>query len=220
MQISPATLNILKNFSSINRSIVINAGNEISTISPTKTIFGKARVPDTFPITFAIYDLNVFLLGLNLFKNPEFIFENNEYLIIKDGNYRVKYFFAEPELVVTSSVKNYTLPSNDVEFILESETLSNMIKAANVYQLPDLCVEGDGENIRVVVKDKKNNTSNSYSFIVGNTDSHFSYSFKMENVNLILVGKYKVSISSVLISHFKNCNSELEYFVPLEPEED
>jgi gp45 sliding clamp, C terminal len=219
MQLSPGTLNILKNFSNINRSIVINEGSELSTIAITKNIFAKAKVEEHFPKTFAIYDLTEFLSGLNLFKNPEFDFDNGNYLVIKDGHSRVKYFYSDPEIIVAPPQKTINLPSVDVQFILESETLATMVRAANVYQLPDLCVEGDGNNINLVVKDKSNTTSNSYSLPVGETEDIFSYSFKIENIK-ILPGKYDVSISSKLISNFVNINSDLEYFIALEPDEE
>ena len=219
MQLSPGTLNILKNFSNINRSIVIKEGSELSTIAITKNIFAKAKVEEYFPKTFAIYDLTEFLSGLTLFKNPEFDFDNGNYLVIRDGHSRVKYFYSDPEIITAPPQKSINLPSVDVQFILESETLATMVRAANVYQLPDLCVEGDGQNINLVVKDKNNNTSNSYSLPVGETEDMFSYSFKIENIK-ILPGKYDVSISSKLISNFVNINSDLEYFIALEPDED
>ena len=219
MQLSPGTLNILKNFSNINRSIVIKEGSELSTIAITKNIFAKATVEEYFPKTFAIYDLTEFLSGLTLFKNPEFDFDNGNYLVIRDGHSRVKYFYSDPEIITAPPQKSINLPSVDVQFILESETLATMVRAANVYQLPDLCVEGDGQNINLVVKDKNNNTSNSYSLPVGETEDIFSYSFKIENIK-ILPGKYDVSISSKLISNFVNINSDLEYFIALEPDED
>lgn len=220
MYLSPGTLNILKNFSNINRSIVISEGNVLSTIAVTRTIYAKATVDEYFPKTFAIYDLMEFLSGLTLFKNPEFIFDDSDdYLIIKDDNSQVKYFYSDPEIVGAAPKSPAKIPSVDVQFILESETLAAMVRAANVYQLPDLCVEGNGNYINLVVKDKKNSTSNSYSLLVGETEETFSYSFKIDNIK-ILPGKYDVSISSRLISSFINLNIDLEYLIPLEPEED
>ena len=40
MKISTETLNILKNFSTINSSLVVKQGNTIRTISPAKNILG------------------------------------------------------------------------------------------------------------------------------------------------------------------------------------
>lgn len=219
MYLSPGTLNILKNFSNINRSIVIREGNELSTIANTRTIYAKATVDEYFPKTFGIYDLTEFLSGLSLFKNPEFNFDNEDYLLIKDDNSQVKYFYSDPEIITAAPKNPAKIPSVDVQFILESETLAAMVRAASVYQLPDLCVEGNNKNINLVVKDKKNSTSNSYSLTVGETDETFSYSFKIDNIK-ILPGKYDVSISSKLISNFTNLNIDLEYLIPLEPDED
>ncbi|MFM7858465.1 MAG: hypothetical protein ACKO96_42725, partial [Flammeovirgaceae bacterium] len=55
-----------------------------------------------------------------------------------------------------------------------------LIKAAAVYQLPDLSAVGENGVIRLVVRDKKNDTSNEYSIVVGETDAEFTFNFKVE----------------------------------------
>ncbi|BCU98476.1 MAG: hypothetical protein CM15mV22_1080 [Eurybiavirus sp.] len=65
--------------------------------------------------------------------------------------------------------------------------ISNVIKAAAIYQIEDLAVVGDGATIKLVVRDKKNDTSNSYAVDVGRTDKKFSFNFKVENLKLLPV---------------------------------
>ena len=74
MKLSAKTFNVLKNFSTINPSILIKEGSTLSTISPTKTILAKATVPDVFPCNVAIYDLSRFIRSVSLFENPDFDF--------------------------------------------------------------------------------------------------------------------------------------------------
>ena len=69
MKLSDATISILKNFSSINQSIIVAEGNKLRTISVMKNILAEATVEETFPRTFAIYDLNEFLNGLSLHED-------------------------------------------------------------------------------------------------------------------------------------------------------
>ena len=57
MQITRNTIDVLKNFSEINSSILVEEGNTIKTISPMKNILAKADVGDAFEQRFAIYDL-------------------------------------------------------------------------------------------------------------------------------------------------------------------
>lgn len=68
VNISQSTLNILKNFSSINKSIVIKPGSVISTLSINKNILARAEITETFPSELSIYDLGLFLGGLSLLK--------------------------------------------------------------------------------------------------------------------------------------------------------
>ena len=73
------------------------------------------------------------------------------------------------------------------------------------------------ENGSLRVTDKKNDTANAYSIDVVDTDDVYKFWFKVENLKL-LSGDYDVSISSKRISHFKNTNVDIEYFIALEPE--
>ena len=55
--ISKETIDLLQNFSTINKSIVIKPGNQIETLSLNKNILAKAKVQETFDRDMAIYDL-------------------------------------------------------------------------------------------------------------------------------------------------------------------
>ena len=60
---------------------------------------------------------------------------------------------------------------------------------------------GEAGVVKVVVRDKKNDTSNIFSIIVGETDKEFSFNFKVENIK-ILPGTYEVVVSQKLLSRF------------------
>ena len=75
MKINKDTLNTLKNFSDINMSIEVKAGNTLRTVSVQKNILAQAEVETTFPQDFAIYEVNRFLGAISLFDNPDFEFE-------------------------------------------------------------------------------------------------------------------------------------------------
>ena len=74
----------------------------------------------------------------------------------------------------------------------------------------------DGD-IHMVVRDKKNDTSNEYAVYVGETDQTFEFNFKVENIKII-PGAYDVVISSKLLSEFTNKQYNLKYFIALEPD--
>jgi len=217
MKLSDNTITILKNFSNINQSILIKKGSQIKTISVLKNIYAVANVVEEFSKDFAIYDLNEFLNGLSLHQDPDLDFTNDSYLTIKEGKRKVKYFYADPEVIVSPPEKNIDLPTEDVCFQLEHSQLDKLIKASAVYKLPDLSAVGEAGVIRLVVRDKNNDTSNEYSITVGETDDTFVFNFKVENIKMI-PGSYNVIISKKLSARFVNEKYNLKYFIALEPD--
>ena len=203
MKLSDNTLTILKNFAGINNSILVKEGNRLRTISVAKNILAEADITEEFPRDFAIYDLNQFLNGLSLHQDPDLDFNEASYLSIKEGKRRVKYFFADPNVIISPPDKEINLPTQDVCFQLDSTSLEKLVKAAQVYQLPDLSAVGEAGVIKLVVRDKKNDTSNEYAIVVGETDQEFTFNFKVENIKII-PGAYDVVVSSKLLSQFTN----------------
>ena len=217
MKLSDSTLTVLKNFAGINNSILVKEGSQLRTISVAKNILAEAEIPEDFPRDVAIYDLNQFLNGLSLHQDPNLDFTEDSHITIKEGRRRVKYFYADPQVIIAPPEKEINLPTQEVCFQLESTSLDKLVKAAAVYQLPDLSVIGENGEITMVVRDKKNDTSNEYAVNVGETDKQFEFNFKMENIKII-PGAYDVVISSKLLSEFTNTQYNLKYFIALEPD--
>jgi len=217
MKFSDKTLTLLKNFSTINQSILFKEGKNLRTISVMKNILAEATIDEDIPKDFGIYDLNRFLNGLNLHQNAELDFKNDGYVVIKEGKSRSKYSFADPNVIVTPPDKSIQLPTEDVCFVLDTKELDKLLKAAAIYQLPDLSVVGEAGVVKLVVRDKKNDTSDDFSVIVGETDEVFSFNFKVENIRII-PGSYEVVISQKLLSRFKNTGFNVTYYIALEPD--
>ena len=217
MKLSDSTLSLLKNFSSINQSILFKEGSKLRTISVMKNILAEATITEEFSKDFGIYDLNQFLNGLSLHQKPELDFAADGYVVIREGRSRSKYFFADPSVIVTPPDKAIELPSEDVCFELSTTVLERLLKAAAVYQLPDFSAVGENGVVKLVVRDKKNDTSNDFSIIVGETDKEFTFNFKVENIKII-PGSYDVVVSSKLLSEFTNSTYNLKYYIALEPD--
>jgi len=217
MQLSQKTLSLLKNFSGINQSILFKEGNKLRTISVMKNILAEVQVDEEFERDFGIYDLNQFLNAMSLYQDPQLDFKNDSYVTIREGKSRSKYFFADPAVIVTPPDKSITLPSEDVCFELNTQQLDKLLKAAAVYGVPDLSVVGEAGVVKLVVRDKKNETSNEYSLIVGETTGTFTLNFKVENIK-ILPGSYEVVISRKLLSRFQSEDKNLTYYIALEPD--
>ena len=214
--ITKPTIEVLKNFCSINKSIVIKPGNQIATLSINKNILAIADVEEQFESQISIYDLGVFLGGLSLFDQPKIDTTDSNYVTVSDqrGKSKTRFFYADPDIITQPPEKEITIPSVDVKFSLEAGILQQLQRAAMVYQLPDLCLYGDGTEMSLCVTDKKNDTSNSYSVQVGASDDEFCYCFKVENLKL-LAGDYNVTISKQNVALFQG--SGIKYFIALEP---
>ena len=217
MKLSDSTLSLLKNFSTINQSILFKKGNRLRTISVMKNILAEATISEELPQDFGIYDLGQFLNGMALHQSPELDFKNEGHVVIREGKMRSKYFFADPNVIITPPDKPIELPSEDVSFELSTDQLDKLLKAAGIYQLPDLSVVGGEGVVKVLVRDKKNDTSNDFSIIVGDTESEFSFNIKVENIK-ILPGTYEVVVSQKLLSRFNSNNYNLTYYIALEPD--
>ena len=218
MKLSDKTLSLLKNFSTINQSILFKQGTKLRTISVMKNILAEATISEEIPRDFGIYDLGQFLNGLSLHHNPDLDFQDDDsYVVIKEGRSRSKYFFADSNCIVTPPEKTLTLPDETVTFDLSTDQLDKLLKAAAIYQLSDLSVVGGEGVVKVLVRDKKNETSNDFSIIVGETEATFSFNFKVENIK-ILPGNYNVVVSQKLLSRFTSKNQDLTYYIALEPD--
>ena len=217
MKLSDSTLTVLKNFAGINNSILVKEGKKLRTISVAKNILAEANITEEFPRDVAIYDLNQFLNGLGLHSDPDLDFSPESYIAIKEGKRRVKYIYAAPQVITAPPEKEINLPTEDVCFQLDSTALDKLLKAAAVYQLPDLSAVGENGVVKLVVRDKRNDTSNEYAVVVGETDRNFTFNFKVENIKII-PGAYDVVVSSKLLSKFSNTRYDLKYYIALEPD--
>jgi len=216
MKISNDTRNVLKNFSTINSGIRVKAGDKLETISNMKNILAVATIDESFPQDFSIYNLPEFLGATSLLDDADFQF-NDVSLTVSDDYSSMSYFYASEGMVVAPD-RMITMPETEITFDVSSQLLSDLNKAASVLGVNDLVLVSDGAKITLTVKDKKNSTSNTFSRAVGEGNgSTYTMNFKIENLK-ILEGNYEVKVSSKGISHFKNKDIDLEYFIALEPD--
>ena len=215
MKLTTETISVLKNFSTINANLKVNAGSSISTMSAMKNIVAKADVSEEFLSDFAIYDLNEFLSALSLFGKPDLEFGNDFVIITEEGTSKsLKYWYSDPSVVTTPS-KEISMPSTELTFNLSSETLERITKAAAIIGVPDMALSGG----KLMVTDKKNTNANAFetSLDVGDIAAEYKFWFKVENLK-VMPGAYDVEVSSKKISHFTNTKLGVQYWIALEPE--
>ncbi len=220
MQLNDNTMNVLKNFATINPNIVVNSGNTVKTITEAKNVLGQAKLDQDFPRTIGIYDLNEFLTACNLVDSPTLEFEEgNDYCVIRDtsGRSKVKYFFSDID-ILTTPAKDITMPPGEVTFKLDNDTLNRLRKASAAFGHNELSISGTENGVlSLSIIDSKNSTSNAFSIDVSGEYDKSGFNYVLNIANLKIVpGDYDVSISSKLISHFKNCDSNIDYWIALE----
>lgn len=213
MKLSDTTLSVLKNFASINQGIKINAGNTLSTMSSLKTMLSRATIPDTFPNTFCIYDINRFLSVLSLFKEPELEFSESA-VIIRGGKQKVVYRFCQENVIVAAPSKEIAFPAAEVSFVLTQEALSAAVKAAGVMGLPEIAFVGEDGKLYLRAVNSKDVGSDEFNEEVGETDQTFTAVFKPEYLSKVLPAKYTVDVSSKKITRFTS--DSVVYWIAIE----
>lgn len=219
MKLSNHTIQVLRNFKTINPNIVIDAGNQISTVTESRDIVATATVEENFPQRFGIYDLGEFLSVLDLVSEPHIDFAE-QYATIRDASGRVKirYFFSDPEHL-THPKKLINMPDPEVSFNLDQSTLNTLKRAASAIGCDMLSITGSSRLINLNVLDLNNPTSNSFAVDVEGSAKSPQFQFHLAISHLrMMPGDYKVGISSKRIAMLENTTLErpVIYWLALE----
>jgi len=209
MSLSSTTLNVLKNFASINQGLLFKKGKRLRTLSVLKNVFAVAEIDDEIPREFAIYDLNEFLGTLSLFSNPDLVF-NEDHILITEGKSKIKYFYSSPAVVVSPPDKDIVLTDPLLTFELTEANINQIQKAAATLKLKELSIKagkltalnsgGVGNQITIDVDMEGSSTSEKL--------------VKIENLKLI-EGAYNVKVFEQAVE-FTHMTRGLVYMVTVE----
>lgn len=220
MKISSNTISLLKNFSAINNSIFIKSGSEIWTTSPDKSIIGYARVEESFPVDFGIYDLNRFLSLISFFENPDFDFTDDEVKILASKS-RTNYRFADPRIIAHRNefdkVEKYIRNSSrdlvyPIFFNLTDGDLNDFLKKSSVLKLTDVQIGVENGHVTLQAHDKKNDLSDKHVLYLDDTiDGTFSAFLSVDKLKII-AGDYDVHIGESVLN-FKHNKLDVQYWI-------
>jgi hypothetical protein len=220
MKLSSETLSVLKNFGNINQGIFFKQGKTLKTVSSHKNILAEVTIKEEIPADFGVYDLNNFLSVVSLHKDdPSFEFDDKHVLICGNkGRSKIKYRFCEPTMIVTPPEKQFAMPEAEINFVLSAEDFDWILRAASVLSSPHIAVDSDGTAVNIVTLDLQNDSAHTESLQIDTESSGNKYRmiFKTENLSKVMPGSYDVSISSKGVSHFKNKNVPLQYYISTE----
>ena len=219
MKISGETLQVLKNFASINTNIVFKPGDTIATISSAKNIFARAKIKEELPNQFAIYDLNSLLAMISLVDDQEVKFEDNKLSIVSASG-MFEYFYSNPEVV--TAAPDVAIDHEAVyKFKLTAEDIQMILKAAAITNAPTVSVSNKEQSVTIKVGDRKNDSSNSFQKVIGSAFDDFDVFVAVENLkvpfkcDVALGDSWKNGKAKFL--HFKHESKELQYWIAAEP---
>lgn len=212
MKFSEQTLTVLKSFSTINKSIMMEPGNRLKTITPEKTLIAEAVITDEIPSHACIYDLSRFLSIVGLYSDPDVQF-HDKYFTISEGRRKTKYVFADQSMIHTPPNKEIKIPSKDVEIDVSWEDLQSVIKAAGVLQFNEIAFVGEQGKCYLRAIDSTNPTADAFGIEIGESNDTFTLIIKTENVKL-LPRDYQVTLCAKGISRF-SCE-DVTYFIGID----
>ena len=216
MKLSKRSIDILKNFSSINSNLHIVQGKNQVIVSGPKNIMCEVEFEEDFPAEFALWDLSKFLGTLSLFDDPELEFLDKK-MIISNGPTNVVFHYAEPKLVKGCRPEtDFKMPESVIDFEISNREFVEIQRASSVLGLPDLCVTNNDSGIDIIALDKNDPTSNSYSIRVSEDapNATFKMYLKAEYLKL-LPGDYEVSIAEKGISQFRHKTEKMTYHIAM-----
>jgi hypothetical protein len=231
INLSTETYSVLKNFASINGSIVIDEGSTISTIIVGEHVIARYNCEEVFPQRFAIYELQEFLNVLTLFQSsseqPSLCFENNDYVKIFGNGRSSKYYFSDPEITINAAPnKKVNMPSVEIEFEISTDDIITLLRASDTYSTYDLVFKSENSKIELVLCDLDSDTSNTYvQPVKGVSTGDYKLSMKIENLRVFLDksskdSRYSVKISDKYVSEWKHNKLDLVYWIALEPNDE
>jgi hypothetical protein len=207
------TLNILKNFSTINPSILVKPGNVITTVNKGPTMFGRATVPLTFEREFAIMELTRFLSCLSIFGKPEVEF-TDKHAIIKNeaGTGRINYTLASPNAILARPDAKFSVKEVDVSFVMPQTLYEQINKAQAVIQSDEIMFYSDNGTLKVKALKANNPSENTFEWDICECD-HFpkQYKIDVENFKSIMPGEYNCHLDTRGMINFSREN--LDYLI-------
>ena len=197
MKINKSTIDILKLFSSINPSILIQPGNFINTRTADGNIYAEATVEDTFEQKICLYAMDQMLGVLNNFKGEvEMSVDSGEddlKLNLKHESGAKATLIMSPESKIVYPKKPIVFPAPQVEFQLKSDDLSRLQAMSSTLKLNMLkFIKEDGKIVaRLFYVDKSggisDQESNQFDIVISDTDyaGEFDMRFDMKHMTFL-----------------------------------
>jgi hypothetical protein len=208
MKISKETFAILRNFSSINQSILFKPGKLIRTAvsGDIKDFYASAEVTEEFPVECAIYDLKRLRDCASLFNDPDFEF-GEKFLNISDDKNNFRYTYCDPHIIDAPDYnKNIVIKNPMASFELKYEQIKMAIDASSILGLHDILISSTGGVVSMTAFDDQNKSSDTFKVVIaeGIECPDFTSKYSLEKMRRLIDADYIVTISKQVLTEFKS----------------
>lgn len=223
------TITVLKNFASINQSVLIKTTDAVVR-NNSKSCIAIYRFKEPLDLNgvleLGIYDTGDFLGIMSAYKNPE-IETNDKFVTISEGKSKVKYFTTAADMVPSvpydcengkyNIEKKFASVACELEFIIPQEKINILLKMATLLRSEFLFFESVDGAVRITVADELESSNNTWEMTLEENiiQSQLASPVKMNLQEFkILPSDYTVKLSSVGISFWKS-NLGVDYYIGL-----
>lgn len=207
MKLTKETLNILKNFSTLNNGIILKKGNMLITKNITNVVYAEAELNQEIDEEICIYDLQSFLGSINLVGDDADITvgQTTGNIVISSNRITINYP-ASNSAAIISPKGRVNVPAGDVEYNLPADELKQIMKMARQLSVDRL--EFMPLNGRLIIRGweevDKEHPNEQFKIdmgeYTGTADFHFY--IRMDNMKL-MDGDYKISFNRKKIAWFE-----------------
>ena len=229
LQITKEDIEVLKNFSKINSSIVFVPGNKMIVVDKRKTIVGIYTLVDReIPVKFAIYNLSNFISGISLYKDCYLTFNDkvdDEYKkvdICFEGRSNILQYGLSSTILTERNtpvidLDEISIPVSDYDIRLTKETIKKWKVVAKEFDFNFIRFYNDGEKLKINLYEDSIITNNVYSEETIAFNASYNSDLKMSIDKLVFLERdYDVKMSRHNISEWRDDELNLSYYVSLD----
>ena len=212
---SEAEINCLRNFSTINASMIMEPeGFKVINTSKSVIAYYSFEKPYDFE-SYGIYETSDFLAAIGAMSTPQ-IEVNPKYLTITDGTSKLKYFTTAKTLLpeVPDVATKFNKLTYDLDFTITADKLAALLKMATILKSKYIFLESVDKNIRITAGDELDSSNNNYEILidVGVKASTLKTPAKLLLTDFkIMPGEFKVLLTPA-ICKWENM-SGIEYYI-------
>ncbi len=221
MKVTKETLEILNNFSRINKNFLFTEGSTLQTMDDAKSMLVEASITEKIPSRAGIGDLSKLLICIKSLNDCELFFNDNAVKVANDNSEAI--FGLLPEENISRAKKEIVFTSSGITFDLRWSVLSEAVRYSNLMgvkvnptsntkSFDTAYFFGDGEFVSIQIQESKNVRNDTLKISLGKSDRKFQFSLKTSNLVLV-EDDYLCEVSINKLIRFTGKNKPIKYYL-------